>query len=337
MKVLHLPVGRQMIEMCSSLQAMGVEAKSCHFRDRVMFRKPDICLHLEQLSGAERRKRREMFLAEAIKQYDVFHFHFGETFLRDRSDLELLKKHGKKLVVQHRGSDVRMLSIAQSFNNPYVRVKGGRRRQEAQIVKKIKELSAYIDHAIVADHELLPYIENHYKQVHILRQFITLDRFKPSYPSIQSTRPLIVHAPTNLHLKGTEFVLEAIRKLRSNGQEFDFKLIEGMTQEEAIRFFRKADIIIDQLLQGSFGVISLEAMALGKPVVCYIRDQLLNKYPSGLPIVNANTNSCYEVLRQLIQKPYRRNVLGKAGRQYIEQYYDSHKLGKQLKAIYKQL
>lgn len=278
-----------------------------------------------------------MFLAEAIQQYDVFHFHFGETFLKDRADLELLKKHGKKLVVQHRGSDVRMLSIAQSFNNPYVRVKGGRRRQEEQIVNKIKELSAYIDHAIVADHELLPYVENHYKHVHILRQFITLDRFKPSYPSTQSTRPLIIHAPTNLHLKGTEFVLKAIRKLQRNGQKFDFKLIEGMTQEEAIRCYRKADIIIDQLLQGSFGVISLEGMALGKPVVCYIREQLLNKYPSGLPIVNANTTTCYEVLRELIQKPQRRNLLGKAGRQYIEQYYDSHELGKQLKAIYKQL
>lgn len=337
MRVLHLPVGRQMIEMCGSLQAVGIDAKSCHFRQRSIFRNSDICLHLELLSSTERRKRRESFLAEAIKHYDVFHFHFGETFLKDRADLELLKKHGKKLVMQHRGSDVRMLSIAQKFNNPYVRVKGGRRRQEEQIISKLQELSAYIDHAIVADHELLPYVEKHYKRVHILRQFITLDRFKPSYPSNHATRPLIVHAPTNTHLKGTEFILEAINRLRRNGHKFEFKLIEGMTQEAAIRHYRKADIIIDQLLQGSFGVFSLEGMALGKPVVCYIREQLLNKYPPGLPIVVADSTTCYEVLKQLILKPERRQLIGKAGRQYIERYYDSHILSKQLKTIYEQL
>lgn len=337
MRVLHLPVGRQMIEMCASLRAIGVEATSCHFRHRSIFRQPDICLQLEQLSSVQRKKRRETFLAEAIKHYDVFHFHFGETFLKDRADLEFLKKHGKKLVVQHRGSDVRMLSIAQSYNNQYVRVKGGRRRQEEQIVQKLKELSAYIDHAIVADHELLPYVVNHYKHVHILRQFITLDKFKPFYPSTLSTRPLILHAPTNTYLKGTEVVLEVINRLRRNGHEFDFILVEGMTHEEAIQCYKKADIIIDQLLQGSFGVFSLEGMALGKPVLCYIRKQLLNKYPPGLPIVLADTTTCYEVLKQLIHKPERRHLLGKAGRQYIERYYDSHVLGKQLKNIYKQL
>jgi glycosyltransferase involved in cell wall biosynthesis len=337
LRVLHLPVGRQMIEMCNSLRAIGVYAKSCHFRQRSMFRAPDICLNLELLSSAQRRKRRESFLTEAIKHYDVFHFHFGETFLKDRSDLELLKKHGKKLVVQHRGSDVRMLSIAQSYNNRHVRVKEGRRRSEVQIIQKLKELSSYIDHVIVADHELLPYVEKYYKHIHILRQFITLERFKPSYPSRLTARPLIVHAPTNSYLKGTEFVLEAIQRLRRNGYEFEFTLVEGMTQENAIQCYRKADIIIDQLLQGSFGVFSLEGMALGKPVLCYIRKQLLNKYPPGLPIVVADKISCYEALRKLIQEPERRLLLGKAGRQYIERYYHSHMLAKQLKLIYKQL
>ena len=337
MRVLHLPVGRQMIEMCTALRQIGIDATSCHFRERSVPLQPDLCLHLERLSGKERRRRREEFLAEAIEQYDVFHFHFGETFLQDRSDLAILKRHGKKLVVQHRGSDVRKLSVARDADNPYVRVKGGRKREERQIHHKLKELSRYIDHAIVADYELRPYILPYYKQIHILRQFITLHKFQPVYPSPHQNNPLIVHAPTNPYLKGTEHVLRAIDRLKKKGLPFDFRLVEKMTHDQAIDCYRKADIIVDQVLQGSFGVFGLEGMALGKPVVCYIRDDLKTKYPPELPILSADPDSCYDVLKRLVKKPRIRHRVGVAGRNYIEKYYDSRLLAEELKQIYMKL
>ena len=37
----------------------------------------------------------------------------------------------------------------------------------------------------------------------------------------------------------------------------------------------KADVIVDQLRCGSHGVFAVEAMATGKPVLCYIRDELV--------------------------------------------------------------
>lgn len=326
-----------MVGMCAALRQIGVDATSCHFRERDVPMRPDLCLHLERLTSAERKQQREAFLKEAVQKYDVFHFHFGETFFKDRSDLEFLKKHGKKLIVQHRGSDVRMLSIANSFNNEFVRVKQGKRREEKEIINKLRELSHYIDHAIVADHELLPYVRNHYKQVHILRQFITLDRFRPAYPSKQNAKPVIVHAPTNAYLKGTEFLLQALDKLDKKGVPFEFQLVQDMPHRKAMRYYRKADIIVDQLLQGSFGVFSLEGMALGKPVVCYIRDGLKRQYPRNLPIVNANPETCYRVLHRLLTHPHMRDQIGRAGRQYIEDYYDARMLAQDLKKIYEKL
>ncbi|MBB6635867.1 glycosyltransferase family protein [Cohnella thailandensis] len=337
MRVLHLPVGRQMIEMCSALRQIGVDATSCHFRERSVPLKPDLCLHLERLNGEERKKRREEFLEEAIERYDVFHFHFGETFFKDRSDLAILKKHGKKLVVQHRGSDVRMLSVARTAGNPHVRVKEGERREERQIRRKLKILSAYIDHAIVADHELRSYIRGFYKKIHMLRQFVTLNKFEPSYPSERNRKPLIVHAPTNPYLKGTEYVQSAIDRLSRKGTPFEYRQIERMTHKEAIRCYREADIIIDQLLQGSFGVFSLEGMALGKPVVCHIRDDLRKTYPPGLPIVSADPDTCYDTLKRLVRNPKARRRIGMESRVYVEKYYDSRKLAEELKQIYLKL
>jgi len=240
-------------------------------------------------------------------------------------------------VMQHRGSDVRMLSVARSFNNPWVRIKEGKKREEEEIRKRLRLLSKHIDHAIVADHELLAYIEPYYKHIHLLRQSIDLSKFEPVYPSVNQRKPLIIHAPTHKYVKGTEYVLQAIEQLQSDGLKFSFQLIEGLTQEEAIRRYREADIVIDQLLQGSFGVFSLEAMALGKPVVCYIRKDLIPTYPQPLPIVNANPITVYEKLKTLINDPELRRSLGEQGRKYVVEHHNWIVQAKELVDIYKKL
>src|SRR5699024_3194010 len=113
---------------------------------------------------------------------------------------------------------------------------------------------------------------------------------QPHYPKATSS-PLIVHAPTRRNLKGTEFVIDAVKQLKKAGVSLDFKLIEGMNHQETMNLLSKADIVIDQMRIGSAGYLSTEAMALGKPVLCYIREDLIKKYPQGFPIVNANPNN----------------------------------------------
>lgn len=337
MKVLHLSFGGQMIEMCNALKDLGIDATSCHFRERTFRFKPDICLHLEKYSKEKMEEKRAEFFHQAVQDYDVFHFHFGETFFPDCSDLPILKEMGKKVVIQHRGSDVRVLAIARSFNNPFVRIKLGRSRKMSAIDTKLKELSSYIDHAIVADYELYPYIRGYYKNIHIIRQAINTNKFIPEYPSPLQDKPLIIHAPTDTNVKGTEYVLDAIKRLERKSLSFEFKLIEKMQHEEALKLYRTADIIIDQLLIGSFGIFSLEAMALGKPVVCYIRDGMDGKYPGKLPIVNANPDTLYDTLKYLIKNPEKRYKIGYRGRRYIEKHHDSVMIAKQLVDLYKSL
>jgi glycosyltransferase involved in cell wall biosynthesis len=337
MRVLHLPMGRHMIAMSRSLRTSGIDSHSCHFRKQSMNFKPDICLGLEKLASRERKLAREQFLARAMRQYDVFHFHFGMTFLPDFSDLPKLKQMGKKLVVQHRGSDVRMASMAKRYGNPYVRVKPGEKRDENNIIAKLRQLSAFIDHAIVADYELLTYIKPYYKHVHIVPNGVELGSFKPAYPSPLQSKPLIIHAPTNESLKGTDYVLAAIKRLRRKGIPFDFQLIHDVGHRKAIEMYRKADIVIDQLCIGSYGVFSIEAMALGKPVICYIRDDVASHYPPGLPIVNATPETLYDKLKMLCRHPSRRYQYGVQGRKYAEQNHDIRKISQLLKNIYSRL
>lgn len=333
MRVLHLPAGRQMTVLCSALRELGVEATSVHFDPESYQFESDICLHLKETKQKDRKLRQ--FFFQQLDQYDIFHFHFGKTFFPEKSELDLLKKLGKKLVVQHRGSDARRLSIARKHGNSFVRVKSN--RTEQSIHNNMTSLSKYIDHAIISDYELLPYVKPYYKYVHVIPHAVRLANYPYAPPSPKEKIPLIVHAPTNPRIKGTDYVLKAIKKLKKKGYRFKYKQIENLPHYKAVKIYRQADIMIDQLLIGSLGVLSIEAMALGKPVVCYVRDEVLKGYPGVPPIVNANPRTLYRNLKKLLNEPTLRTRLGQQGREYVARYHDSKIVARQLADLYKRI
>lgn len=324
-----------MIVLCKALREQGIDAQALHFRKRGY--EPDLILHLQQADPADHNSIKQRFLKQAVEEIDIFHFHYGTTFFEDFSDLEYLKKRGKVLIMQHRGSDARRLSIARNAGNPFVQVKRSERYSEETIVRNLKRFSTVIDHAVVADHELAGHVQGYYKHVHLIRQAIDLPQFAPTYPQPGNERPFIIHAPTHQNVKGTDYVLRAIERLRHEGYAFEFDVVRNKKHKEALRLYKRADIVIDQLLIGSFGIFSLEAMALGKPVLCFVRDDLVQHYPPGLPIVNANPMTIYEQLRLLITAPGRREQLGRMGRAYVETYYKPSIAAGRLAGLYRQL
>ncbi|GGB49046.1 glycosyltransferase family 1 protein [Virgibacillus dakarensis] len=334
MRVLHIPEGGlPMINLCRALRSTGVTATACHFYANHFNFQSDVCLNLQDIPEHLREKKINQYFKKVIKEYDIFHFHFGGTFFPDKRDLKILKRAGKKMVVHHRGSDVRLLSAAKS-QNQFVRVKP--EWTEEKIKENLAQLSKYIDHAIVQDYELETYINDYYKETHVIPHIIDHNELQPNYPKGKAT-PLIVHAPTKRDLKGTEFILEAVKQLKNSGVSLEFKLIEGMDHQETIKLLAKADIVIDQLRIGSYGYLSTEAMALGKPVICYIREDLIDKYPAKLPIVNANPDSITTVLGNLINTPNQWKSLGVKGRAYAKQHHSAQKVINQYIEVYKKL
>jgi len=122
----------------------------------------------------------------------------------------------------------------------------------------------------------------------------------------------IVHAPTNRIVKGTKYILEAVEKLKEEGYDFDFILVEKKTHDEAMKIYEDADIIIDQLTYG-FTLFSIESMAMGKPVLTYIREDLIKYYPD-LPIISTHRDNINENLKLLIENADLRKELGVKGR-----------------------
>jgi glycosyltransferase involved in cell wall biosynthesis len=265
--------------------------------------------------------------------YDLFHYHYASAIWPQFNDLKLIKKEGKKVLMHHWGNDVRFHELAQ-LNNPYVYT--GDSPPNKEIHEKLSTISQYIPEAIVQDYEVLPYVASYYQKVHVLPLAIDLRKFPPIYPDIAQKLPLILHAPTNPDFKGTAYIEKAIDQLSST-HRFEYKRIEKMSHAQVVNLYKKADLIIDQVRCGSHGLLSVESMALGKPVIAFIRPDLADKFPPDLPIINGNPDNVKAKIKMLLENPPLRNSLGVKGRKYVEKYHARDVVVDRLLAIYAQL
>ncbi|WP_269851924.1 glycosyltransferase family protein [Methanosarcina horonobensis] len=120
-------------------------------------------------------------------------------------------------------------------------------------------------------------------------------------------------------------MVQAIDKLKKDGYDVEFILLENVPHDEVIRQLRIADIVVDWINPsfGIYGVFSIEAMCMGKPVLCFIKKDLVDKYYTNLPILNTYPEFMYENLTKLIENPEERAKFGVKSRKYVEEVHDS--------------
>jgi glycosyltransferase involved in cell wall biosynthesis len=265
-----------------------------------------------------------------IKEFDLFHYN-KSAYLPMGIDVKLLQKKRKQFVIEFWGSDIRLDRLEKERNQYFV--SDNATNQERKI-NRLKFWASQTDEVIYSDHSADIFLKPYFKKIHIVGQRVDTIRYSPNYPSPLNKKPKIVHAPSIKATKGTQFVTGAIEKLRKSGLDFDYIEVFGVSHKEAIRSYSEADIIIDQLMMGSHGVFACEAMALGKPVICYILDELLPTYPPGFPIINANPDTISEVLEELICSPEKRYEIGKKSRKYVEEVHDIRVVAKKLLTLY---
>lgn len=336
-KVLHLPSNPagQMSTQAQAMRRLGVDARFCNYSSKTRFGYPtDIP---SPLKGIDPAKHGAVMMQEAMKaahEYDILHFHAGQTFTYTSyayTDLPYLSLFNKKMVMTYWGSEVRRLSVAKR-NNAFARA---RVTNEKEILRRLSVISRYMDAAIAPDYEMFEYMKGFFPKAYLIRQAVDHRNIVPAY-SGDVKRPLVVHAPSNAYIKGTEYVNQAVGKLQKS-LKFDYVQIENMTHSEAMKWYAKADIIVDQLCLGIYSILSIEGMLLGKPVITHVRDDLRKTYPEGLPVVSANPATITEQLHDLLTNPEKRRKLGKKGRSYAVKHHDPERIARQIIRVYSEL
>lgn len=158
--------------------------------------------------------------------------------------------------------------------------------------------------------------------------------------------------------KGLPYILEALEKINTvvplclltlgkfsikDKVSDRFQLIElgWVNDQPLIRdFFRASDIFLMPSLAESFGMMAVEAMACGKPVVVFDGTALpdITFAPDvGIVVPKRNSIALSEVMQNLIQNPDERQSRGKNGRKLAEKVYSDQAHVRAIANLYKEV
>ncbi len=270
------------------------------------------------------------FFISALAKYNVFHFHFGHSILNN-FDLPFYKLFNKKVFFEFHGSDLRDY-------RRYCELTGTPYEPENETLPKLHRRNEVIcknaDGIILHDDELIKYLPEKCSPVYVVPLRMDVEKFDVVYPSDSNESIRIVHAPSSRAGKGTKYVLEAFEELKKVYDNIELVLVEGKTQKEAFEIYKTADIIVDQLFTGTYGVFAVESMSMGKPVITCISKEMEELLPEDLPIVSANIYSIKDKLELLINDSKLRHDIGVKSREYTENYHDYRAIAYILKDIY---
>ncbi|MGI0019955.1 MAG: glycosyltransferase family protein, partial [Nitrososphaera sp.] len=109
------------------------------------------------------------------------------------------------------------------------------------------------------------------------------------------------------------------------------------TFDNALKMIASSDIVVGKILPdiGWFGKFELEAMALGKPVIAYVSDELYEKHRP--PVYRTTKESFQEDLARLVSDEKAQRALAQAGRAYAEENHDVRKVAARLEKYYEMI
>jgi glycosyltransferase involved in cell wall biosynthesis len=289
-----------------ALRRKGLDARLVVFERYKLH--PEADWSLDRHGGLVRQQvKQARAMARLLPNTDVFHFYFGLTLVPKSLQFPLLRATGKHSVMHFLGSDIR-----------------GKPRQELAWANRAgaRIVGSYDAIRWVPDAEVVP-------------PGIDLREYTPAPPS-DSTRPVVLHAPSSRRRKGTQHVIAACEQL-----PVELEIIEGLHHDEARRRYERADIVVDQLNAGWYGLFAIEAMALGKPVVTFLHDEAVARteeaFQTELPVVSATAETLTDRLRPLVEDAAERRRIGALSRTYVEQIHDADKIADRLLDIYAHL
>jgi glycosyltransferase involved in cell wall biosynthesis len=292
--------------IAEALRRRGVDARLVVFERYALH--PEADVSLDRTGGLARRQAAQWrAFARLLPQTDVFHFVFGLTLVPRSLQFPLLGLAGKKSVMHYLGSDIR-----------------GKTPEQLAYGKKAGA-------QVVGSYDAIRWVP----EAEVIPPGIAVSQITPAPPSDRE-RPVILHAPSSRGRKGTEHVIAAV-----DGLDADLEIVEGLHHTEAFERFRNADIVVDQLNAGWYGLFAIECMALGKPVVTFLHEEAVRRseeaFGTTVPIVSATAETLREQLRPLVADASERRRLGAASRAYVELVHDQERVTDRLLDVYARL
>ena len=331
---------------------LGVEAHSLVYQPYFITNRFDFNLSRWHSMPIVGRLLPYAVLLWACLRYQRFHFFYSHGILPslrpfhfNQRELKLLRKLGKEVFFWPYGADVRFETRTRTLGPTNCCTDCPAPGQfcvcdEGSAQENFERIRKYAT-AVFSMGDMLEYTPG--SRNDLFHWPIDLDadsgqRFAPVYPDPDSQEPTrVVHSPNHRWFKGTRFLLDAIDNMRRDGINIELTLIERMPNDQALEMAKSADIVFDQCLIGFHGYTALEAMAMGKPVLTFIRKPEYLLCPEECPMLSASADQLESVLRKLVADRSRLQRLGIEGRAYIEKHFTLAAFSERLATAYADL
>jgi glycosyltransferase involved in cell wall biosynthesis len=282
----------------------------------------------------------------ALRRCDIFVFYASSMILRytrlKYRELWLLRLAGKKVVMLAYGGDVQVASRATNLLYKHALAQDYPEyvRGEKRTLSELEYLSRFADH-IVSGVDWVYYMP-WWDRLTVGHFAIDMRQWQPSGSRARSRKDKVVvlHAPNHREIKGTRFLIRACEELAAEGVPLELELLERVPNTLIHERMAEADIVADQFIIGWYAMFAIEAMSMGKPVLCYLRPDLLELHSlyataGDCPLVNTPPLQIKEVLRELVADPERRDELGRRGREYVEANHSLEAVGAMFDSIFR--
>ena len=164
------------------------------------------------------------------------------------------------------------------------------------------------------------------------------------YHSVGNFDDRIASTDMPVTIKSTHTYIEVVQELKKEGVDVELIFFKDVPNKKIIYYMSQADIVVDMLTFGFFGGNVREGLMMGKPVVCFLRQEWLEMakieipdFINELPIVNANPNNIKLVLHDLIINKEKRIQIGRSSREFALKWFASDNAAKQADIFFSKL
>jgi hypothetical protein len=137
----------------------------------------------------------------------------------------------------------------------------------------------------------------------------------------------VTHAPNHRAVKGTRYVIDAIKWLQESGHDVELRLIENVNNEQVRQILaEESDLHVDQLFADGYGLNALESMSLGLPTISNFQGEIRDffdrwTFTKECPIVVSNEVDLAQTILFLKNNREKLYEIGLLSREYILKYH----------------
>jgi len=289
-----------------------------------------------------------IFFLRAVSRYRCIYIYFnGGPFYLDpqlkKYEPRLLKLARTKVVVMPYGGDVNIMS-----NFPNLTFKHALDADYPEFYKNLSSVEAQVRRWTThADHVIsgCDWVDftYHWDTLTLAHFSIDVEKFAPYRKPLDfynrefsQEDPLrILHAPNHRRIKGTDFFIKAIEELKAEGYPVELVLIQGKSNQEVLEEMSSVDVVADQLIVGWYAMFALEAMSMGKPIICYLRKDLIELYLSSgnlasmeeIPHINSNFLEIKQNILKILTREISLSERSEKGQKFVNKYHSLEYIG----------